>query len=248
MKRVADSDADWVAGLPIGRRVIGAPTQRPVPTVLHGRYVSLVPLDPEAHSEALFLGTHGEGRERTWLYMPDGPFENRETLKRSLEVKAASTDGLFFSIIESGGTPRGYASYMRIKPEHGVMEVGNIVFAPEFQRTTGATEAMYLMARHAFDLGFRRYEWKCDALNEPSREAALRLGFQFEGVFRQHMIIKGRNRDTAWFSMLDSKWAAQRRALESWLDPANFDTAGQQKRRLSECRKGTPRSPLPHHA
>jgi RimJ/RimL family protein N-acetyltransferase len=127
----------------------------------------------------------------------------------------------------------GYASYLRIEPSHRVIEVGNILYTPRLQRTRGATEAMFLMARHAFeDLRYRRYEWKCNALNEPSRRAALRLGFRFEGIFRQHMLIKGRNRDTAWYAMLDGEWPERKAAFEQWLSPENFDAAGGQIRRL----------------
>jgi RimJ/RimL family protein N-acetyltransferase len=130
--------------------------------------------------------------------------------------------------------PVGYASYLRIEPAHRCIEVGSILFTPLLQRTPGATEAMYLMARHVFEnLGYRRYEWKCNALNEPSRRAALRLGFTFEGIFRQHMIIKGRNRDTAWYSMLDSEWPARKASFEQWLAPDNFDSHGRQKQSLS---------------
>jgi RimJ/RimL family protein N-acetyltransferase len=134
-------------------------------------------------------------------------------------------------------TALGYASYLRMEPAHGVIEVGNILLSPALQRTTAATEAMYLMARHVFDdLGYRRYEWKCNALNNPSRRAAQRLGFTFEGIFRQHMVIKGCNRDTAWFSMLDHEWPARKHAFEAWLDPSNFDAAGRQRRPLTAIR------------
>jgi RimJ/RimL family protein N-acetyltransferase len=138
---------------------------------------------------------------------------------------------LFFAILDNHtGVAVGFASYMRIEPVHKVIEVGSILYTPALQRTAGATEAMYLMAKHVFeDLGYRRYEWKCNALNTPSRTAALRLGFSFEGIFRQHMIVKGENRDTAWFSMLDSEWPARREAFENWLDPSNFDAEGRQK-------------------
>jgi len=133
------------------------------------------------------------------------------------------------------GLAAGHASYMRIEPAHGVIEVGNVLFAPALQRTRAATEAMYLMARHVFeDLGYRRYEWKCNALNEPSRSAALRLGFTFEGIFRQHMVAKDRNRDTAWFSMLDHEWPARKRSFEEWLDPVNFEANGVQRQSLAE--------------
>jgi RimJ/RimL family protein N-acetyltransferase len=136
---------------------------------------------------------------------------------------------------DRAGQAAGWASYMRMEPAHGVVEVGNILLTPGLQRTTAATEAMYLMARHVFDhLGYRRYEWKCNANNEPSRRAALRLGFAFEGIFRQHMVIKGRNRDTAWFSMLDGEWPARKRAFEAWLAPENFDDQGRQRQRLEQ--------------
>jgi RimJ/RimL family protein N-acetyltransferase len=135
----------------------------------------------------------------------------------------------------TSGRIEGYASYMRMDPLNGVIEVGNILLAPSLQRTVAATEAMYLMARHVFeDLGYRRYEWKCNADNAPSRRAALRYGFTFEGIFRQHMVIKGQNRDTAWFSMLDSEWPARKAAFEAWLDPANFDAADKQSKSLGQ--------------
>ena len=191
-------------------------------------------LDPAAHAAALYEGTHGEDEEEIWRYMWDGPFRNRDEFDASLQQKAVSQDPLFHAIVDrSTGQAVGHAAYLRITPAHRVIEVGSIVYTRRFQRTTGATEAMYLMARHAFeDLGYRRYEWKCDARNEPSRRAALRLGFQFEGIFRQHMIVKGKNRDTAWFAMLDSEWPARKADFERWLDPANFDEAGRQRSTL----------------
>ena len=162
-----------------------------------------------------------------------------------MEKKSASEDPLFFAILDKPScAPAGYACFMRIEPAHRCIEVGSILFAPSLQRTRGATEAMYLMARHVFeDLGYRRYEWKCNTLNEPSRRAALRLGFTFEGVFRQHMIVKGRNRDTAWYSMLDHEWPARKAAFERWLDPGNFDDQGRQKSPLLISRTVTTRTP-----
>jgi RimJ/RimL family protein N-acetyltransferase len=150
--------------------------------------------------------------------------------------KESGSAALFFALIpKSSASAAGYASYMRIDQANGVVEVGNILMTPALQRTTAATEAMYLMARHVFeDLGYRRYEWKCNALNEPSRRAALRYGFTFEGIFRQHMIVKSQNRDTAWFSLLDHEWPARKRAFEAWLNPANFDANGRQLKALSE--------------
>lgn len=208
-----------------------APARRPQRTTLAGRYVSLTPLDPVVHSGALWEATRAPEQDALWLYLFDGPYRDRAAFDQALRAKAASEDPLFFAI-EGGATRRalGYAAYMRIEPAHRVIEVGSILFTPSLQRTPGATEAMYLMAAHAFDdLGYRRYEWKCNALNEPSRRAALRLGFAFEGIFRQHMIVKGRNRDTAWYSMLDSEWPARKSAFQRWLDPSNFDSDGRQR-------------------
>jgi len=195
----------------------------------------LVPLDPRVHAAALYEASHGAAREDLWRYLFDGPYPNLGAFEARLRQMAATRDPLFLTILEnSSGQPVGYASYMRIEPAHRCIEVGSILFTPALQRTPGATEAMYLMARHVFnDLGYRRYEWKCNALNEPSRRAALRLGFTFEGIFRQHMIVKGRNRDTAWYSMLDSEWPARKASFERWLAPENFDAQGRQRQSLS---------------
>ena len=154
----------------------------------------------------------------------------------SLQRWRESEKAVLFAIVPlETGAASGWASFMRIKPQHGVIEVGNVLFSPGLQRSRAATEAMYLMASHVFDdLGYRRYEWKCNAENEASRRAAARLGFTFEGIFRQHMVSRGRNRNTAWFSMLDHEWPARKRAFEAWLDPANFDDSGRQKRSLSQ--------------
>jgi RimJ/RimL family protein N-acetyltransferase len=213
--------------------------KRPQRTPLEGRTVSLVALDPVAHAETLFAGAGGEQNEGLWRYLFEGPFLTRAAFDSHLNQKASSEDPLFFAILDKpSGDAVGYAAYMRIEPAHRVIEVGSILFTPRLQRTTGATEAMYRMARHAFeDLGYRRYEWKCNALNAPSRSAAVRLGFTFEGIFRQHMIIKGRNRDTAWFSMLDSEWPNRKAAFERWLDPSNFDAKGRQRISLSALNK-----------
>jgi RimJ/RimL family protein N-acetyltransferase len=215
---------------PVGVRVDARRAKRPQRTKLEGRAVSVVPLD-SAHVEALFNATRGKENEPLWLYLFDGPFANRVDFESYVREKASSEDPLFFAILDNAsGDAVGHAAYMRIEPAHRVIEVGSILYTPRLQRTIGATEAMYLMARHVFeDLGYRRYEWKCNALNAPSRRAALRLGFTFEGVFRQHMIVKGRNRDTAWFSMLDSEWPKRKIAFEKWLDPSNFDANGQQR-------------------
>lgn len=219
----------------LGPRVDPAPARAPQATTLRGRFVTLVPLDPSDHAGALYEASHGPEREDLWRYLFDGPYPDQATFEARLKQMAGSRDPLFFTILDNAtGKPVGYASYLRIEPAHRCIEVGSILFTPALQRTPGATEAMYLMARHVFDdLGYRRYEWKCNALNEPSRRAAQRLGFTFEGIFREHMIIKGRNRDTAWFSMLDSEWPARKASFERWLSPENFDARGCQKQSLA---------------
>ena len=211
------------------------PASRPQRTAMEGRLVSLVPLDPVAHAASLWDLLHDPQNDPLWDYLFDGPFHERAAFEAFLAKKAASVDPLFFAIIDrASGQARGYAAYLRIEPAHRVIEVGNILFTPALQKTAAATEAMYLMARHAFeDLGYRRYEWKCDSRNEPSRRAALRLGFKFEGLFRQHMIVKGKNRDTAWFAMLDSEWPERKSLFEKWLAPSNFDGQGRQKAPLN---------------
>jgi len=208
------------------------PAERPRRTTIEGRYVTLQPLNAAAHADTIFLSV--QGHDALWDYMGDGPFPDQATFRASIENKAVSTDPLYFAVLDNQSADAvGYASYLRIEPSHRVIEVGNILYTPRLQRTRGATEAMFLMARHAFeDLRYRRYEWKCNALNEPSRRAALRLGFRFEGIFRQHMLIKGRNRDTAWYAMLDGEWPERKAAFEQWLSPENFDAAGGQIRRL----------------
>jgi len=226
--------------VPIGAKVDATPAKRPQRTTLDGRLVKVVPLDPAAHADALFEGSRGKENEHLWLYLFEGPFPTRASFDSHLQQKASSEDPLFFAILDkASGNAVGYAAYMRIEPAHRVIEVGSILFTPRLQRTIGATEATYLMARHVFeDLGYRRYEWKCNALNAASRSAALRLGFTFEGIFRRHMIIKGCNRDTAWFSMLDSEWPRRKTAFERWLDAANFEASGRQKISLSALNRG----------
>ena len=211
------------------------PGPRPEKVKIEGRKVVLEPLNAKKHAETLWKVVRGPENDALWRYLFDGPFADLAEFEASVEKKAALNDPLFFGIVDrDSGDAVGYASLMRIEPAHRCIEVGGILFAPPLQRTVGATEAMYLMARHVFEeLKYRRYEWKCHSENAPSRAAALRLGFKFEGIFRQHMIIKGRNRDTAWYSMLDSEWPARKAAFESWLDPANFDAAGRQRTALA---------------
>jgi RimJ/RimL family protein N-acetyltransferase len=209
----------------IGELVPHGVAPRPERITLPGRYVSLTPLDPARHGSDLYRGTTDE---RLWDYMGDGPYADESSFQASLVKKAASEDPLFYAIVNDRNA-LGYLSLLRIEPAHGVIEVGHIMYSSGLQRTRGATEAIYLLARYVFDeLGYRRFEWKCNSFNEPSRRAALRYGFQFEGIFRQHMIIKGRNRDTAWFAMIDKDWPARKAAFERWLAPGNFDSEGKQ--------------------
>ena len=210
------------------------PVPPPGPVTLRGRHVTLEPLNAESHAAALWKAV--QGHDELWTWLPDCPYPTRAALRRALEEKQAAANAVFLAIVPAGtDAAAGYASYMRMDPANGVVEVGNILLTPTLQRTTAATEAMYLMAGHVFDhLGYRRYEWKCNALNEPSRRAALRLGFTFEGIFRQHMVVKGSNRDSAWYSMLDGEWPARKKAFEAWLAPANFSSCGRQRKRLKQ--------------
>jgi RimJ/RimL family protein N-acetyltransferase len=211
---------------------------RPPRTPMHGRFCSLEPLDPERHGSDLFAANGEDKDRRNWTYLPYGPFERLEDYRSWLQQACREDDPFFHAIID-GATGRavGIASYMRIDLAAGVIEVGGINYSPLLQHKPGATEAMYLMMRRVFDeLGYRRYEWKCDSLNAPSRAAAERLGFRFEGIFRQATVYKQRNRDTAWFSILDREWPGLKRAFEQWLDRANFDGQGKQRQRLSELR------------
>jgi RimJ/RimL family protein N-acetyltransferase len=220
----------------IGPLVDSHPATRPERVTLEGRWVTLVPLEPNAHAKALYEGSNGDAaRESVWTYLFDGPYASLDEFRANIEAKARSADPLFFAVIDNAtGRAVGYQTFLRIDPPNRVIEVGNILYTPAIQRTAGATEAQYLFARYVFDeLGYRRYEWKCNALNAPSRRAAERFGFTFEGIFRQHMIVKGRNRDTAWFAMLDSEWPARKAAYERWLAPDNFDSEGGQRLKLS---------------
>jgi RimJ/RimL family protein N-acetyltransferase len=243
------------------------PVPLPQREPMHGRTVTLEPLDASRHAAALWNAV--QGHDEVWQWLFDGPYVTEADLTAAIDRKQADDNQIFYAIIPTASghaadepvpppgdsnqrvvpaQPQtypsargalGYASYLRMEPAHGVIEVGNILLSPSLQRTTAATEAMYLMARRVFDdLGYRRYEWKCNALNAPSRRAAQRLGFTFEGIFRQHMVIKGRNRDTAWFSILDQEWPVRKQAFESWLDPANFNETGQQRLTLEQCSPG----------
>ena len=214
------------------------PARRPGREVLVGARVELHPLDRQRHADDLFAAATRDGDPGLWDYMPYGPFAGAQEFADWIGEQARSPDPLFFAVVDrADGRAGGMVSFMRIEPGQGCIEIGNIWFGPALQRTPQATETIFLLARHAFEaLGNRRLEWKCDAGNARSRAAALRLGFTFEGVFRQHMVIKGRNRDTAWYSLLDREWPAAGQAFETWLDPSNFDAAGAQRRPLATLR------------
>ncbi|MFZ1909349.1 MAG: GNAT family protein [Burkholderiales bacterium] len=213
---------------------------RPARAPLEGRYCRLEPLEPRRHGEQLFEASMAPGAEERFRYLFEAP-QSRPDFERWLARSAASEDPLYFAVIDSAnGRCEGRQALMRIVPEHGVIEIGSILWGPAIARTRVATEALFLFARHAFDdLGYRRFEWKCNALNEPSRRAAARFGFSFEGIFRQHMMIKGESRDTAWFSLIDKEWPALRQVFERWLDQTNFDHKGRQKKRLLDCHRSS---------
>jgi RimJ/RimL family protein N-acetyltransferase len=218
---------------PIGPRVDATPARRPDTVLLSGRFGSVERLDAGRHGESLWAQT--AGHDRLWTYMAYGPFVDRGAFLTWLAARQELADPYTCAIVDRSRGAVGLATLMSIRPDMRVVEVGNIVLGPILQQTPLATEAQYLLARHAFEtLGYRRYEWKCDALNAASRRAALRFGFRFEGIFRSHMIVKGRSRDTAWFAMLDTEWPARKAAFERWLDSANFDAQGRQRTSLRE--------------
>ena len=199
-----------------------------------GRLCSVEPLVPERHGPELFRANALDPTGRAWTYLPYGPFASLEEYLSWMRSTCLGDDPLFQVVVEAAdGRAVGVASYLRITPASGSIEVGHINFSPRLQRTPAATEAMYLMMQRVFDLGYRRYEWKCDALNARSRAAAQRLGFSFEGVFRQATVYKGRNRDTAWYAIIDREWPALDAAFRQWLDPTNVDADGRQRVRLS---------------
>lgn len=209
------------------------PPPAPPRIVIDGLSVRLEPLDPDAHAADLHRSFNQH--EALWDYMPYGPFASASAYHRWTKEMASGSDPMFYVLRNRAtGHCGGIASYLRITPSAGSIEVGHICISPELQRSCIATEAMYLMMKHAFELGYRRYEWKCNAANRASRQAAQRFGFSFEGVFRQAAVVKGRNRDTAWFSVIDSEWPALSEAYLAWLAPQNFDSAGRQKERLSD--------------
>ena len=209
------------------------PPERPRWTVIEGRWVRLERLDPARHAADLHAANRAD--DRIWDYLPYGPFGTEAEYRAWAEAMAAEEDPRFYALIDrETGRAGGVASYLRISPSAGSIEVGHINLAPILQGSRAATEAMYLMMRWAFEAGYRRYEWKCNALNAASRRAAERLGLSYEGVFRQMMVVKGRNRDTAWFAAIDKDWPALQAAFERWLVPGNFDAGGRQKTRLAD--------------
>lgn len=214
------------------------PASRPVRKILTGRFCSLEPLDTVRHAADLYAANALDAEGRNWTYLPYGPFASLSSYSSWLDQYSVTSDPLFFAIVDHvTGKAVGVASFMRIDPANGSIEVGHLNFSPLMQRTPVATEAMHLMMKEVFALGYRRYEWKCNALNSPSRSAAQRLGFSFEGIFRQTAITKGRNRDTAWYAMIDKEWPALNDAFQAWLSPSNFDGEGRQHVSLSELTK-----------
>jgi RimJ/RimL family protein N-acetyltransferase len=219
------------SALPIGPKLDWRPVPAPQKRAREGLHVRLEPVDAIRHAEDLFALS--QGRDEIWTYLGYGPFADLAGMRAWLAGCAQQSDPLFVAIVdEASGRASGMASFLRIAPADGVIEIGHIWIAPAIQRTRQATEAIFLLMREAFELGYRRLEWKCNALNAPSRRAALRFGFTFEGIFRQHMIVKGRNRDTAWFAMLDHEFPAIRAGFERWLAPQNFDAEGRERTKL----------------
>lgn len=221
---------------PVGASVSDwKPAARPVHKLLTGRFCNLEPLNAARHAADMYAANALDTDGRNWTYLPYGPFESLSSYSDWVDKFSATSDPLFFAIVSHAtGRAVGVASFLRIDPANGSVEVGHLNFSPLMQRTPVATEAMYLMMKEAFALGYRRYEWKCNALNIPSRAAAQRLGLSFEGVFRQAAIIKGRNRDTVWYATIDKEWPALNNAFQNWLSPENFDSRGAQRVSLSK--------------
>ncbi len=221
----------------LGDSVDWTPATPPSRAPLLGAHVLLRPVDASADAQALHAVSHAPlGDPGTWTYLPYGPFEHPAHMRQLVDWAESSDDPLFFALVKlPDESPSGLASYLRITPEFGVIEIGHIWFGAPLLRTTAATEAIYLLARQAFeDLGYRRLEWKCNALNTASRRAAERFGFRFEGVFRKHMVVKGRNRDTAWYAITDDDWPSIRKGYDAWLSPENLGPGSTQARSLSE--------------
>lgn len=229
-------------GLPVGAAMPEWTGAAPPPrTPLQGRYCRLEPIDPARHGDDLFEAFSLDESGANYTYLGYEPFPDAAACRAYIEANCLGQDPHFYTFVDpADGKAMGMASYLRIDPKNGVIEVGHIHFSPLLQRKPAATEAMYLMMKQAFDgLGYRRYEWKCDSLNAPSRRAALRYGFSYDGMFEQAIVYKGRNRDTTWFSVLDRDWPRVKAGFEAWLAPENFDQDGRQRRRLEECRRST---------
>ena len=214
------------------------PRPRPARVVLEGRYVRLEPLDPARHGDGLYATSSVADAGGRFAWLPETPPQSRAELQAWLDKAGASEDPLYFAIIDrASGEVVGRQTLLRIDPANGAIEIGHIYWGPKMARTRGATEAQFLFAQYVLgELGYRRYEWKCNNRNTPSKRAAERFGFKFEGIFRQHMVVKGENRDTAWYAMIDKEWPALARAYNAWLDPNNFDAEGHQIRRLEDLR------------
>lgn len=213
------------------------PCAFPAAEVLSGRHCTLEPLDVDRHAQALFQADSADRSGESWTYLPYGPFLSFDVYRAWVADMASRSDPQMYAVIDASGSAAGVLSLMRIDPANGVAEIGHVHFSPSLQRSAAATEAVALLLRRVFELGYRRCEWKCDALNQPSRRAALRLGFAYEGLFRQAVVIKGRNRDTTWFSMIDGEWPLVAQALDAWLASANFDASGHQRHRLAALRE-----------
>ena len=238
MSRERHNQLGQVVGFPL-------PGWKPPPLPPHeaveGRWARLEPLDPKRHAASIYRGVSMDPEGRNWTYSPAGPFSGLVDFAAWLRGVSSSEIPMWFAIVDrSCREALGIASYFEADPPNGVIEIGGVHFPEPLKRTVAATEAMYLMLRTVFDLGYRRCEWRCDALNGPSRAAAERLGFSFEGIFRQHWVYNERNRDTAWYSMIDSEWAATRHAFEEWLDPDNFDDHAVQRTKLRGAMRETP--------
>lgn len=223
-------------GQPVGESLVQwKEPEQPSREPMDGSFCRLEALVPSRHAEELYAANAQDQDGSSWTYLPYGPFGSFEDYKAWLQAMNQSDDPLFFTIIrKSDGRAVGVASYLRIIPASGTIEIGHLRFSEQLKRSPVATEAMFLMMKRAFELGYRRYEWKCDALNAPSRAAAQRLGFTHEGIFRQATVYKGRSRDTAWFSVIDAEWPALFQAFTQWLEPDNFDELGIQRVRLGE--------------
>lgn len=228
-------------GQPVGRALPGwRPVPAPTGQPLRGTRVSLCRLDPGAHIPALHAAAQADRSGASWTYLPYGPFASLAEHLAWAHGRAGRDDPLLYAVVDAQQDVLGHAAFMRVDGTHGVIEIGHVYFAPALQRTAAATEALGLMLAAAFEAGYRRVEWKCNALNAPSRRAAERLGFRYEGTFHQAQVVKGRNRDTAWYALLDADWPRCARALEAWLSSDNFDSEGRQRASLQALRAGLP--------